>query len=142
MLQFISFYPYEKSTEPPMDQTVEPSVYIPVPTETHDVLTQEEIDFEMTLSSFNFDDLTLPIQNPAVIPKQAGMATEPSDIKKTAVAAAREAEYATTIQGRIPRRQCNDREAEPWRPVAEARQRVSDRPSGGGGSRSGVEALR
>nr|GME04463.1 hypothetical protein Iba_scaffold2019CG0120 [Ipomoea batatas] len=50
----------EIATEPPEEDNAEPTVYIPVPAETHDVLTQEEIDFEMALSSFNFDDLTLP----------------------------------------------------------------------------------
>nr|GLL29514.1 hypothetical protein Itr_chr06CG11840 [Ipomoea trifida] len=50
----------EIATEPPEEENAEPTVYIPVPAETHDVLTQEEIDFEMALSSFNFDDLTLP----------------------------------------------------------------------------------
>nr|GMD38884.1 hypothetical protein Iba_chr09fCG8300 [Ipomoea batatas] len=128
-----------------MDQTVEPSVYIPVPTETHDVLTQEEIDFEMTLSSFNFDDLTLPIQNPVVIPKQAGMANHLMYNLKQNKWNKMKLRLKVKLNHLHPRKKPNFnnyREAEPWRPVAEARQRVSDRPSGGGGSRSGVEALR
>nr|GMC52942.1 hypothetical protein Iba_chr01dCG2070 [Ipomoea batatas] len=72
--------PVQNTIEPPVEQIVKPSVYIPVPVETHDVLTQEDIDFEMALSSFNFDELTVPMHNPIVIPEQAGLATEPDDV--------------------------------------------------------------
>nr|GMC69115.1 retrotransposable element [Ipomoea batatas] len=73
--------PVENTTEPPVEQTADPSVYIPVPLETHDSLTQEDIDFEMALSSFNFDELTVPMQNPNVIPEQATLVTEPDDVQ-------------------------------------------------------------
>nr|GLL16343.1 uncharacterized protein LOC109191245 [Ipomoea trifida] len=72
--------PVQNTIEPPVEQIVKPSVYIPVPVETHDVLTQEDIDFEMALSSFNFDELTVPMHNPIVIPEQAGLAIEPDDV--------------------------------------------------------------
>nr|GLL19568.1 uncharacterized protein LOC109191245 [Ipomoea trifida] len=73
--------PVENTTEPPVEQTADPSVYIPVPLETHDIFTQEDIDFEMALSSFNFDELTVPMQNPNVIPEQATLVTEPNDVQ-------------------------------------------------------------
>nr|GMC64265.1 uncharacterized protein LOC109163970 [Ipomoea batatas] len=73
--------PVENTTEPPVEQTADPSVYIPVPLETHDIFTQEDIDFEMALSSFNFDELTVPMQNPNVIPEQATLVTEPDDVQ-------------------------------------------------------------
>nr|GMC86963.1 uncharacterized protein LOC109191245 [Ipomoea batatas] len=66
--------PVENTTEPPVEQTADPSVHIPVPLETHDILTQEDIDFEMALSSFNFDELTVPMQNPTLV-------TEPDDVQ-------------------------------------------------------------
>nr|GMD86534.1 hypothetical protein Iba_chr14bCG6960 [Ipomoea batatas] len=66
----------EIATKPPEEENVEPTVYIPVLAETHDVLTQEEIDFEMALSSFNFDDLTLP----NVIPEQANEVQGEADL--------------------------------------------------------------